>query len=108
MPKQTTPKRSNTRGYCRPIKYKKPSDFKKGEVIAYYKIGKSQRDIEKLVQTPRSTVKNIIKAFNKNGNVRRCAGSGRKKKTTKRQDKAMVKMSRCNPFMSATEISESS
>src|SRR2546421_1577218 len=106
MPKGITPKKHNFRGYNSSVKYKRHSDFKKGQVVAFYKVGKSQRDIEKLTKIPRSIVKNIIKAFNENGNVKRRPGSGRKRKTSKRQNKAIVKVSKDYPFMSAPEISD--
>ena len=85
-------------------KYKKPSDLTRGKIIAYYEDGKKQRQISTITNVPLSTVKSIIGVFKKTGDIKRRVDSGRTRKTSKRQDTAIVRMSKKDPFMPSREI----
>lgn len=106
MPKQEKSSKSRNLGIQRARKYKKPSVLTRGKVIAYYEDGKSQRAISDIVGLSRTTVQSIIKLFKKTSDIQRCAGSGNKRKTTKREDNLIRRMSKQYPFMSAQKLSE--
>lgn len=105
MPKyNTSRKRQNSRNN-RPMRYKKLSNLTRGKIIAYFEDGKSQRQIAKIVRTSRSTIQNIINTYKKSNDIKRLSGSGSKRKTSKRDDKIIVKISKNDPFMSSKQIS---
>jgi transposase len=106
MPKRDTSRRRIRKNNNRPNKYKKPSNLTKGKIVAFFEDGKSQRQIAEIVKVPRETVRDIIKLYKETKDIKRRVGSGRKRKTTKREDRTIVQMSRTNPFMSAQEISD--
>jgi len=106
MPKKTTKRRNSNTRANRPEKYKKPSDINKAKVIAYWEDGKSYRKISEILTIPTSTIQGVIDVYQNTGNVTRRVGSGRKRKTTKREDKLIVNISKKDPFLPATTISE--
>lgn len=106
MPKQGTSRRRRVSTQNRPRRYKKPSNIQKGKIIAYHEDGYSRRNIATKVGIPEATVKNIIKLYNDTGDIKRRDGSGRKRKTTKREDNIIVNASKKDPFKSAKTISQ--
>ena len=98
------PKRVNNTNKQR--KVKKPSDLTRGKIIAYYEEGKSQRNISEIVSVPRTTVRNIINTYKETNDIKRRVGSGRKRKTTKREDNIMSRMAKINPFVPSREVSK--
>ena len=87
-------------------KVKKPSDLTRGKIIAYFEDGKSQREISKIVNVPRPTVQCVINTFKITGDIKRRKGSGRLRKTTKRDDNTIIRMSKKDPFMPSRVISK--
>lgn len=106
MPKKANSKKSHNTRAIRLNKYKKISDVTKGKILAYWEDGKSQVKISHIIGVARATVGNIIRKNNQTGDVKRKVGSGRKRKTTKREDNIIVRTSKQDPFKSATQISE--
>ena len=104
MPKKgTSKKRYNKRGN-RSKNYEHVNDFKKGQIFAHWEDGKNKTKISHIIGVPRTTVNRIIKKFEKDGHADRKDGSGRKRKTNKRQDAAMVRESKKDPFLTAADI----
>ena len=106
MPKKVTRKRNQNNCVGRPRKYKKPTNIQRAKVIAYWEDGKSQRKIEETLNIPRSTIRGIIDVYKETGDVKRCVGSGNKRKTTKRQDNIIVRVSKQDPFLTAVDIAK--
>jgi transposase len=106
MPKQVILRKKRNTCRNRSIRYKKSSTLTKGKIIAYWEDGKSQREIARVVGLTQSTVSSIIKVYKQTGDIKRRVGSGRVRKTSKRDDNVIVKISKQNPFMSARQISE--
>ena len=87
-------------------KCKKPSALTRGKIIAYFEDKKSEREISRLVDVPKSTVHDIINVYSKTGDIQRRCGSGRHRKTTTRQDNMIIRMSKKDPFMPSRELSK--
>jgi len=105
MPKKGTLKKRRNNRRNRPKNYKIVNDFKKGQIFAHWKDGKNKTKISHITGVPRTTVIDIIKKFEKDGNADRKVGSGRPRKTTRRQDSVIVKESKKDPFLNAVDIS---
>ena len=64
MPKRALP--CNKRKKC-----KKPSALTHGKIIAYFEDKKSEREISRLVDVPKSTVHDIINVYSKTSDIQR-------------------------------------
>lgn len=86
-------------------KPKKASELIRGKIAAYYDERKSKSEIARIVKLPRSTVCDIINVYVTTGDIKRKTGSGRKRKTSGRQDRAIVKIAKQDPFCSSRSMS---
>ena len=69
------------------------SEERRLEVVFEHKSGKSIRDIAKKLGINKNTVSNIIKKHKSTGSVKDLPGRGRKKSTTQRQDRRLIRRS---------------
>jgi transposase len=86
--------------------YKKPSDLERAKIVAFDEIGKSKSEISRLMKIPRETIRSIISSCKATGDIKRRVGSGRRRKTSKREDNLILRMSKADPFMPSEEISK--
>lgn len=96
------PKKTSRTSLSRRVK--KPSNLTRGKIIAYHEDDKHNREISRILKVPESTIRSIIKVYKQTGDIKRREGSGRKRKTTKRTDNAIVRTSKKDPFMPSREI----
>lgn len=81
---------------------------KKGSVIlAYAKDGLSYRTIGKKLSISKTAVEQVLKRYQQSGRFSRKNRSGRRRKTTARDDSAMKRAVTINPFITSTEIAAS-
>ena len=83
---------------------KPTSDFTKGQVVALKQDGKSIREISRRLKLPKSTVLDIWKKYEKSGNTNNKQRSGRPSLTTSRQNRALVRMSLQDRFLTAPQL----
>lgn len=105
MPKQSDSRRKQNGTRGRPENYQTLTDFQKGQIFAHWKDKKSKKKISDITGVPRTTVIRIIQKLETEGNSSRKSGSGRKRKTTKREDKIIIRESKKDPFLTAVDIS---
>ena len=74
----------------------------RARVIALWQDGQSQRSIAKTLCISPATVQSIEEKFKKVGNLENQPGRGRKRKTTARQDRSLIKRFEINPRSSTT------
>ena len=77
-------------------------------VVNLHAEGTSVRKIAKQLDLKRSTVHNIIKKFERLGEIANIEGRGRKKKTTERTDRFIKELAMKNRRMSAKDIPQKS
>lgn len=75
-----------------------------GAIMALLDSGLSQRTVSQRLNIPRSTIQKIIKRFEETGKHERRKGSGRKRKTTARDDRTIRLISLRNRFETASAI----
>ena len=83
---------------------KQLSNEKKSEIIAYNKIGKSEREISILTQVPRSTIGNILRNYIKRGTLNRYGKSGRKLCIQTEDIEILLREVKLNPKISAAKL----
>jgi len=66
------------------------------QAIGLNKAGKSQREIAKVLKISKSCVQNIIKRYEERQTLELKRGAGRKRKTTKREDRIIEKIASVN------------
>lgn len=79
MPKQYT------------LNSKQMTDFQKGQALALWEQGLSNRKIGKTLKKDEKTIRNLINKWKITGTYERKKGSGRPRKTTSRQDREIVR-----------------
>jgi hypothetical protein len=67
------------------------TEFEKGKIIAWREEKLSIRAISKKMKRPTATIQHFLERFHKNQSFGRKAGSGRKRKTSFREDRAIVR-----------------
>lgn len=73
-------------------------------IVKYHNMGLGYKKISKRLLIPRSTVASIVQKYKKTGNIANKKGQGRKKKTTERIDRAIVRKILANRRQSAVKI----
>ena len=73
-------------------------------IITLFEEGYSQREISEKVDCPKSTVGDIIKKYKDTGSIYSKEGRGRKRKTTKREDRLIVNTAKKNRRLSASVL----
>lgn len=73
-------------------------------IIEFYRTGRKQADIARCLLIHRSIVSRTIKNFNTRGSIVPLKNPGRPRKTTKKMDRRIIRLSMDNPFMSSTKI----
>ena len=79
----------------------------KEKIVSYWENNTTEsssptfKSIADIFDLPRKTVSDIINRYKKTGSVENLPKTGRKKKTTARQDRQMVILSKRDPFMTA-------
>ena len=66
--------------------------------------GENQSSIARRLLIQKSTVSRILRQYRRTGNVLPQKKTGRRRKTTPRQDKRILRLSQNNPFMSSNQI----
>ena len=94
--------RNNSIGNERP----RISDEMRHKVVALHHDQLGYKKIAKITGISISTIRWIIKKYEKTGQVQNLPKSGRPKKTSKRLDKLIVKQFDENPFSTAEDISK--
>jgi len=72
--------------------------------LKYFKKGRKKIDIAKVFSVNRCVVKKIIKRFQEYGTVKMAPHTGRPRKTSQKQDRRITRVSKSNPFYTASEI----
>lgn len=80
------------------------NDLEKGQVIAYSKEGQSIRYMARQMGRARATISAFKKKYEQTGELGRKKGSGRPRKTTKRQDRNVIREMLKNRKVTAKEI----
>lgn len=88
-------------------KLKDVTPKKASVVVAYFKDGLSCRTIAKKLNVGKSSVSRIIKRYQQLGSCSRRVGSGRLRKTSKRDDKLIKRAVVKDPFITSAEIAAS-
>lgn len=70
---------------------KQMTDFQKGQALTLWKQGLSNRKIGKTVKKSEKAIRNLIIKWKTTGTYQRKKGSGRRRKTTLRQDREIVR-----------------
>lgn len=73
-------------------------------IIQRFEEGEKQVDIARSFRLNKSIVCRIIKKFKETGQATAITNSGRTRKTSRRVDKRIIRMSKNNPFLSSTQI----
>ena len=76
----------------------------KEKIVQLYQQKVKQRDISETLSLPRQTVNNVIKKYKGRNCVINLKRGGRKRKTTKREDKLIKRVSEKYPSMSGRQI----
>lgn len=76
----------------------------KQHIISAYKSGKSQKLISEVFGIKKDIVSKTIKRFNNRGVVTNLKRGGRKRKTTQKLERRLIRLSKNNPKMSARRI----
>ena len=87
-------------------KYKTLSDFEKGKIVAYNDCGLSMRAIGKKMNRTHKTVSEFLKKFKETCKIERQTGSGRKRATTSREDRLLVRCAKKQRSMTSNELKE--
>jgi transposase len=77
---------------------------KRKYIVLLHQEGKSQRSIAKLLQVSRCGVQEILHKYKKTGSVEDRQKTGRKQKTTARDQRKLVRLSKRNPNFSARQL----
>jgi DDE superfamily endonuclease/transposase len=80
------------------------SEFELGKISAFKQSGLGFKKIANNLKRPLSTIKNALKRMKKHKSYLRQKGSGRPRKTTKREDRRIVRVETNNCFESAFKI----
>jgi transposase len=82
------------------------NQFTKGQIIGLWKAKLAKKAISKNLNIPRATVQRIIKNYSEAGEagLKRKKGSGRQKKTSKKEDKKIIKTTLQNRTLTSNEI----
>ncbi len=78
--------------------------LEKGQIIAYDRMGLTQRKIAKELGRTQSSVCRFLKRYKESGKYKRKEGSGRKRKLTAAQQKKIVRLARNNRKITSEEI----
>lgn len=73
-------------------------------IVKYHNMGLGYKRISKRLYIPRTTVASIVQKYKKTGNLANKKGQGRKRKTTERIDRAIVRKILANRKQSAVKI----
>ena len=84
---------------------KKLSDFEKKKIIALYKENKTITDISSLLNRSKSVVSRIVKVYSLTGSPFSGKKPGRPRKTSKRTDRKIQRISLRDRFKTANQIS---
>lgn len=84
--------------------YQTLNTFQKARIIQASLDGKSQNDLVKLFDTSKGQVNRLLSKYNKTGNVDRQEGSGRRRKTSAREDRMIMRLVNKNRFTSVRDI----
>jgi transposase len=79
-------------------------DFDKGRIIAYRECGKSNRWIAEKLSRCHTTIGRFLQKYDETGMISRVEGSGRKRKTTVRDDRLIVRSVKKKRTTSADDI----
>ncbi|XP_004208407.1 uncharacterized protein LOC101237861 [Hydra vulgaris] len=80
------------------------NDISKGRIIEISSFGMTHRDIARKVGCGKSTVTDFLKKYKETGETVHQSGSGRKRKTTKREDRRIVQAALKNRRISTDGI----
>jgi transposase len=83
---------------------KQMTDFEKGQAIAWRKAERSYRAIGNELNRSQATILNLVNNFMEKKVISRRIGSGRRRATTKREDRRMLLAQRSNWALSASAI----
>ncbi len=79
-------------------------EFIPGRILEMHQQGISQRDIGEALGISRSKVQRRLQSYFERGTMTRKKGSGRPRSTDKRNDRAIVREVKINPFITCREI----
>lgn len=82
------------------------TDLDKGIIIGYRECGRTYKELQERLGHAISTIADFYSEYQKSGKVERKAGSGRKRKTTDRQDTDIVIAAKRRRTITATEIKQ--
>ena len=82
------------------------TDIFRGQVQAFRDLGLNNSEIAQRLGCSRKKVINAINLFNDTGSLRNKKRKSRKRKTTPREDAAIVSIAKLNPFVGAPKIKE--
>jgi transposase len=80
------------------------SEFELGKISAFHKCSLGYKKIAKELKRPVATIQKALNRMKKRNTYKRKSGSGRPRKTTKREDRHIVRVAATNCFDSASEI----
>lgn len=82
---------SDKKGEKRKKSRQQLTEFEKGQIIGWNTEGVSSRNIAKRLKRGKSCVQAVINRFKSTGDTSRLPGNGRKRKTTVRDDRYIVR-----------------
>ena len=82
------------------------TDFEREEIVGLHKGGFSYEKIEKILDRPKTTIRNVIKKFNEQGLTSTAPRSGRPKILSERDERHLIKIVKNNRNESLEEIIE--
>jgi transposase len=82
------------------------SDFERGEIIGLWKGGHSERNIESILQHPKSTIHDIITSYKNKNQITAIPQPGRPPKLTERDVRHLIKIVKEDRQQSLNEITE--
>jgi transposase-like protein len=92
------------RGRPKKHKYKRLTQFQRGQIIGKWEGSKSFRQIAREVGCDESSVRRIINNFDERGHSNDISRAPRKHVTTPRQDRFIILKSKHNPWLTAVDI----
>ncbi|MCP3851679.1 MAG: hypothetical protein GY694_15775 [Gammaproteobacteria bacterium] len=79
-------------------------EFEKGQILAYDKLGMSQRRIAKELGKSNACISKFLKRYKETGEYKRKVGSGRKRALSSAEERAVVKLARKKRKITSGEI----
>ena len=75
-------------------------------VVFHHENGETEREIEKLLSIPRSTIGNIIRRYKNENRLELNRSTGRPRMLTKREQRTVIKKIKENPRFSAPKLAD--